>query len=202
MKFHKHVGRAIGEAWEVSGLDGRGHRCSNAHGRRLRRIRVGHQDDRRRYEHNPEHPPQLRPRLARPDVFYGNEGLEMTTSCYDGLLRYKDNTTQISPRPRTSCTISSDVARPTRSSLRHNVKFSDGTPFNSAAMAYSMQRRLAVNGGPAYMVKPIASMDTSNPNVPGDQAQGAAEPVPGRARISLWPTRDQPDGGQGARGHR
>ena len=97
-------------------------------------------------------------------MFYGNEGLEITTSCYDGLLRYKDNTTQVEPDLATSWTISSDGLTYTFQ-LRHNVKFSDGTPFNSAAMAYSMQRRLAVNGGPAYMVKPIASMDTSNPNV-------------------------------------
>ena len=32
-----------------------------------------------------------------PDLFYGNEGLLITTSCYDGLLKYKNNTTEIVP---------------------------------------------------------------------------------------------------------
>jgi peptide/nickel transport system substrate-binding protein len=109
-------------------------------------------------------PFSFNPGSLDPDIFYGNEGLEVTTSCYEGLLRYKDNTTEIVPDLATSYTVSKNGKTYTFQ-LRRNVRFSDGTPFNSSAMAYDLMRRLAVNGGPAYMVKPIASTNTSNPNV-------------------------------------
>src|SRR4051794_38409447 len=35
------------------------------------------------------------PGTLDPDVFYGSEGLNITSSCYEGLLRYKDNSTEI-----------------------------------------------------------------------------------------------------------
>jgi peptide/nickel transport system substrate-binding protein len=40
------------------------------------------------------------------------------------------------------------------------VKFHDGTPFTSAAVKASFDRRLAVNQGPAYMVKDVESVST------------------------------------------
>jgi peptide/nickel transport system substrate-binding protein len=44
--------------------------------------------------------------------------------------------------------------------LRPNVRFADGTPMNSAAIKFDIQRRAAVNGGPAYMVAPVTSILT------------------------------------------
>ena len=41
--------------------------------------------------------------------------------------------------------------------------FHDGTPFNSSAIEPSFQRRTAVNGGPAYMVAGVASVQTPSP---------------------------------------
>jgi peptide/nickel transport system substrate-binding protein len=42
--------------------------------------------------------------------------------------------------------------------LRTGVTFHDGTPFTSAAVKASFDRRLAVNQGPAYMVSGVASV--------------------------------------------
>ena len=102
------------------------------------------------------------PGTLDPDIFYGNEALVVTTSCYDGLLRYKDNTTQIEPWLATSWSISKDSKTYTFH-LRPNVTFADGTKFTSEAMKYSFQRRGGINAGPGYMVAPIASMDTPDP---------------------------------------
>jgi peptide/nickel transport system substrate-binding protein len=97
-----------------------------------------------------------------PDVFYGSEELEITTSCYEGLLRYGDNSTTIQPWLAKSYTVSNGSKTYTFH-LRPNVKFVDGTPFTSSAMKYDFERRKAVNAGPAYMVAPIKSMQTPNP---------------------------------------
>ena len=94
-----------------------------------------------------------------PDIFYGNEGLEVTTSCYDGLLQYQNNTTKIIPDLATSYSVT-DGGKTYTFHLRPGVKFSDGTPMNSAAIKFDIQRRAAVNGGPAYMVAPITSIGT------------------------------------------
>jgi peptide/nickel transport system substrate-binding protein len=47
--------------------------------------------------------------------------------------------------------------------LRQGVLFHDGTPFNSSSIQPSFQRRTAVNGGPAYMVAGVASVQTPSP---------------------------------------
>ncbi|MBI3692515.1 MAG: ABC transporter substrate-binding protein, partial [Mycolicibacterium aromaticivorans] len=44
--------------------------------------------------------------------------------------------------------------------LRQGVKFHDGTPFTSAAVKASFDRRAAVNQGPAYMVSDVESVTT------------------------------------------
>ena len=53
--------------------------------------------------------------------------------------------------------------------LRHGVTFHDGTPFTSAAIAPDFARRAAVNGGPAYMVSDVASVQTPNPYRPSSR---------------------------------
>jgi peptide/nickel transport system substrate-binding protein len=97
-----------------------------------------------------------------PDLFYGNEGLMLTTACYDGLLAYKDNTTEIEPALAESYKVSNGAKRYTFK-LRPNVKFADGTPFDAEAMRYSIERRRKVDGGPAYMVAPITHTSAPDP---------------------------------------
>jgi peptide/nickel transport system substrate-binding protein len=99
-----------------------------------------------------------------PDVYYAGEGLLLTRNMYQGLLQYKADTAQrvLEPDLATSWTVSKDGLVYTLQ-LRHGVTFHDGTPFTSAAIAPDFARRTAVNGGPAYMVSEVASVQTPNP---------------------------------------
>ncbi len=94
-----------------------------------------------------------------PDIFYAGQGLLLTTNTYEGLLRYKtgDAQPELAPSLATSWTVSPDNTTFTFE-LRKGVTFHDGTPFTSAAVKASFDRRLAVNQGPAYMVAGVASV--------------------------------------------
>jgi peptide/nickel transport system substrate-binding protein len=94
-----------------------------------------------------------------PDVFYAGQGLLLTTNIYEGLLQYKSGTEkpELEPLLATEWTASPDNKVFTFK-LRQGVKFHDGTPFTSAAIKASFDRRAAVDQGPAYMVKDIESV--------------------------------------------
>ncbi|MCK0174955.1 MULTISPECIES: ABC transporter substrate-binding protein [Mycobacteriaceae] len=96
-----------------------------------------------------------------PDVFYAGQGLLLTTNVYEGLLQYKGGTEkpEIEPLLATEWTESPDH-RVFTFKLREGVTFHDGTPFTSAAVKASFDRRLAVDQGPAYMVKDVESITT------------------------------------------
>ncbi|MGV9803598.1 ABC transporter substrate-binding protein [Mycobacterium sp. NPDC003449] len=96
-----------------------------------------------------------------PDIFYAGQGLLLTTNIYEGLLQYKAGTDkpQIEPLLATEWTESPDHTVFTFK-LREGVTFHDGTPFTSAAVKASFDRRAAVNQGPAYMVKDVKSVTT------------------------------------------
>jgi peptide/nickel transport system substrate-binding protein len=89
-----------------------------------------------------------------PDVYYANNGLAITLNAYEGLVQYVNASSkpEIGPRLATSWTVSPDKTIYTFK-LRSGVTFHDGTEFNAAAVKTSFERRLAVNGGPAYMVQ-------------------------------------------------
>src|SRR5580704_6192491 len=98
-----------------------------------------------------------------PDIFYSSEGLDVIEATYEGLLQYNlDNTNTVAPLLATSWDISSDGLTYTFH-LRAGVTFHDGTPFSSMAVKMSFERRVAVNGGSAYMLAAVASMDTPDP---------------------------------------
>jgi peptide/nickel transport system substrate-binding protein len=96
-----------------------------------------------------------------PDVYYAGQGLLLTTNLYEGLLQFKggEAKAELEPLLATEYTASPDNKVFTFK-LREGVKFHDGTPFKSDAIKASFDRRLAVNGGPAYMVKDIDSITT------------------------------------------
>jgi peptide/nickel transport system substrate-binding protein len=96
-----------------------------------------------------------------PDIFYAGQGLLLTTNLYEGLLQYKGGSAkaELEPLLATEWTESPDHKVFTFK-LREGVKFHDGTPFKSDAIKASFDRRLAVNQGPAYMVKDIDSITT------------------------------------------
>ncbi len=94
-----------------------------------------------------------------PDVYYAGQGLLLTTNIYEGLLQYKAGTEkpELEPLLATEWNASPDNKVFTFK-LREGVKFHDGTPFTSAAVKASFDRRAAVNQGPAYMVSDIESV--------------------------------------------
>lgn len=96
-----------------------------------------------------------------PDIFYASQGLLLTTNTYEGLLQYKAGTEKVELEPllATEWTASPDNKVFTFK-LREGVKFHDGTPFTSAAVKSSFDRRVAVDQGPAYMVKDVESVTT------------------------------------------
>lgn len=96
-----------------------------------------------------------------PDVYYAGQGLLLTTNTYEGLLQYKAGTdkAELEPLLATEWNASPDNKVFTFK-LREGVKFHDGTPFTSAAVKASFDRRLAVNQGPAYMVQDVESVTT------------------------------------------
>ncbi len=97
-----------------------------------------------------------------PDIFYEGEGLVVTLSCYDGLLRYKPDSAEFEGMLATDWEVSPDGLVYTFG-LREDVTFHDGTPFDAAAMISSFERRMAVNQGPAYMLTTVASTEAPDP---------------------------------------
>jgi peptide/nickel transport system substrate-binding protein len=97
-----------------------------------------------------------------PDIYYAGQGLLLTTNLYEGLLAYKPNQAkpEIAPSLAESWTVSPDKKTYTFK-LRQGVTFHDGTPFTSAAVKASFDRRLKVNQGPAYMVSDVSSITPS-----------------------------------------
>ncbi len=107
-----------------------------------------------------------------PDVFYQPEGLLIMTSAYQGLLimtsayqgllRYAPESTKLEGLLATKWAVSPDGLTYTFT-LRDGVKFSDGTPFDSAAAKASFQRRIDMAAGPYYMLADVKDMQTPDP---------------------------------------
>lgn len=98
-----------------------------------------------------------------PDIFYEIEGNSVTTSIYEGLVRYKADSTDIEPALATSYEVSPDGATYSFK-LRTGVTFHDGTALDSAAAKASFERRTSVNSAPSYMLADVESYTTPDPS--------------------------------------
>ncbi|MFI6253387.1 ABC transporter substrate-binding protein [Streptomyces sp. NPDC051016] len=96
-----------------------------------------------------------------PDVNYDGPGLNIIQNAYEGLVKYQDgsDTAKIVPALASSWKVSADGLTYTFV-LRDGVTFHDGTPLTSEAVAAAVQRRAAVNGGPAYMTADVTKVTT------------------------------------------
>ena len=97
-----------------------------------------------------------------PDTYYEAEGLPITQATYQTLLTYAPNSSRLVGLLATSWSESRNGLTYTFT-LRHGVRFSDGTPFNSAAAKASFERRTALKGGPSYQTAEIKSYSTPGP---------------------------------------
>jgi peptide/nickel transport system substrate-binding protein len=71
-------------------------------------------------------------------------------AAYEGLVRYKGDTSEIEPVLASSWSISRDRKMYTFK-LRPGVTFHDGTPMNAQAVVFSFERLLKLNKGPAAL---------------------------------------------------
>jgi peptide/nickel transport system substrate-binding protein len=91
-----------------------------------------------------------------PDIFYEVEGNEVTTSVYEGLVRYKPDSAEIEGALADSWTIAPDGKTYTFK-LHAGVKFHDGTEMNAKSWQADFKRRTDVNSAPAYMLADVTS---------------------------------------------
>jgi peptide/nickel transport system substrate-binding protein len=104
-----------------------------------------------------DHPGSLDPALSM-DQFTG----AVQAGAYESLLRYDTETGKVEPLLATSWK-SEDNGQKWIFNLRHNVTFSDGTPFNADAVVFTFQRMLKINQGPAYMFSALQDVKALDP---------------------------------------
>lgn len=84
------------------------------------------------------------PRGLDPAYVDDGESAKVMCNIFEGLVKYKADSTDIEPCLATDWKISSDGKEYTFN-LRKNVKFQDGTPFNADAVKFSIERQLPPN---------------------------------------------------------
>jgi peptide/nickel transport system substrate-binding protein len=84
------------------------------------------------------------PRGLDPAYVDDGESAKIMTQIFEGLIRYKPGNTEIQPALATEWSVSQDGKEWTFK-LRQGVKFQDGTPFNAAAVKFSIERQLPPN---------------------------------------------------------
>jgi peptide/nickel transport system substrate-binding protein len=91
-----------------------------------------------------------------PDIMYEGEGLQVMLSCYEGLIDYKQGSSEFEPQLAESWEVSADLLTYTFK-LRPGVLFHDGTPADAESWIKSFERRRDIAQGAAYMVADVAT---------------------------------------------
>lgn len=104
-----------------------------------------------------------------PAKFLDNESAMVIENIFDGLVRYRDDSTLIEPALASSWAISQDGLTYTFT-LRRDVSFHDGTPFNAEAARFSLLRKIDP-AHPYYRAK-HGKMDTTLRAVKSVEAVG------------------------------
>lgn len=81
------------------------------------------------------------PRGLDPAFVDDGESAKVIVNVFEGLVKYKDGSTEIEPSLSTDWKISDD-GKEYSFNLRKNVKFQDGTLFNADAVVFSVERQL------------------------------------------------------------
>lgn len=81
------------------------------------------------------------PRGLDPAYVDDGESAKIIVNVYEGLVRYKADSTEIEPCLATDWDVSED-GKVYNFKLRQGVKFHDGTPFNADAVVFSIERQL------------------------------------------------------------
>lgn len=92
-----------------------------------------------------------------PAVYYDLAGSSLQQSVYEGLLSYDANDS-LRPALATAWEVSNDGLTYTFH-LRHDVKFHDGSDFDSESVKASWLREAGLNKGPSYMVKVVKDVE-------------------------------------------
>lgn len=105
-----------------------------------------------------------------PAKFLDNESAMVIENIFDGLVRYRDDSTRIEPALAESWTVSADALVYTFQ-LRRGVSFHDGTPFDAQAAQFSLLRKIDP-AHPAYRSQ-FSKMDATLNGVRLVEALGA-----------------------------
>lgn len=99
-----------------------------------------------------------------PAVAMDNKAWKVSYPCYERLVKYKNTadgkaSTEVGPSLAKSWTVSDDGLTWTFK-LETGHKFADGTPVDSKAVKFSVERVMAVKKGPADYFKPVTAIET------------------------------------------
>jgi peptide/nickel transport system substrate-binding protein len=97
-----------------------------------------------------------------PAIAFSSDGFVYVRNVYEGLLEYEPGSTKLRPLLATKWSASPDGLTYTLT-LRDDVKFSDGTPFNAEAAKLGIERIQGVNQGPATLASNIKSVEATSP---------------------------------------
>lgn len=96
---------------------------------------------------------------ADPDVYFLLEGIMVTNSVYEGLVRHTPGSTEIEGVLAEEWEVSDDGLSYTFH-LRDDITFADGSPIDAADVQASFERRSAVEQAPSYMLLEVEDYET------------------------------------------